>query len=472
MEATSKRNLLLYALISAVSFVYLVMHSNPGSSVPVFIIIQFTFWFYLAPKRKPLWIFAPIFILALNSFISSNSLWHASNFLVITLLYSVMILIMIDDFPIKENSLKFVFKALGNIFSPLTHFAVPFRWWAEVNGNKTETLKRVLIGIAITVPCLVFLIIMLSSADTVFLKGAGSLLEFIGAGINLQLFLKVVLGIIVGLYLLGFMYITHNPPEVKEEEAEGKALNGDLTILNILLISVLIIYTLFVFIQFRYLFAGGQLPYGLSYTEYARKGFFELLFLSGLNILLILITVNLTKAKISLWSQITKYLCHYLCLITIILLTSSFYRMWLYSSADGLTRLRFLVFGFLIFEAIGLLITFFYISKPSFNIAAVYLAIGLIYYLILNLVPIDSIIAKNQVDRYFNNQKSGIEYVFTLSPDAAPQIARLLNSENVDEKVKERVDAYFGYIDKQYENKEGWQEYNLSIEKAHALSGR
>lgn len=469
MEATAKRNLLIYALISAVSFAYLIMHENAGISVPVFITLQFAFWFYLAPKKKPLWLFVPIFILALNPFISENPIWYGVNFIVITLLYSVMVLIIIDKFPIREDSLKFILKTLENAFSPWSHIILPFKWGAEIDSNKTAVIKRALKGIVITVPCLAFLIFMLASADTIFLKSTDSMLVFIGKGVNLQLLLRVISGIIVGLYLFGLMYIAYHPQDDGESSPEVKHMNGDLAILNMLLISVLIVYTLFVFIQFRYLFAGGELPYGLSYTEYARKGFFELLFLSGLNILLILITVNLTRIKQGLWPQITKYLCHYLCLVTIIMLTSSFYRMWLYSSADGLTRLRFLVFGFLIFEAIGLLITFFYIHKPSFNIAAVYLAIGLIYYLLLNLVPMDNLIAKNQVDRYFNNQKSGIEYTLTLSSDAAPQIARLLKADNVDQQVKERAYTYFKYIEQQYSNKAGWQEYNLSAEKGHAL---
>jgi uncharacterized membrane protein len=92
---------------------------------------------------------------------------------------------------------------------------------------------------------------------------------------------------------------------------------------------------------------------------YARRGFFELIFLTGVNIAFILLTVWLTKAQKSRAANLTKILCLYLCAITVILLISSFYRMWLHGYDDGLTRMRFLVFGFLIFEFIGLIFTFF-----------------------------------------------------------------------------------------------------------------
>jgi len=119
------------------------------------------------------------------------------------------------------------------------------------------------------------------------------------------------------------------------------------------------------------------------------------------------------------------------------------------------------VFGFLIFEAAGLVITFFYILKPKFNIAAVYLAIALIYYLTLNVVPMDGIIAKDQIDRYFKTGQEGIYYVLTLSADAAPQVARLLESD--DERVKIEAGLYFRRNNGYYSDfVPRWQRWNLS----------
>lgn len=463
MEKTVQNRLLLYALISAVSFIFLIMPDYAAISVPLFFVLQFACWYYLAPEKKPLWLFVPIFILSLNPFISANPIWHASNVFVIIGLYSVMVLVMIDQFPIKEDSFRFVFNVIENVFRPLKHALLPFKWWSRDQQKKTEIIKRVAIGIAVIVPCLFILIVMLASADMVFLKGTSRFFDSLWHFLDSEMVYKTIWGAAVGLYLFGFMYIACNPGDGAQIR-EPQASNKDLAILNALLISVLTVYTLFVFIQFRYLFAGAELPYGLSYSEYARRGFFELLFLSGFNIMLILISVRLTRLREGLGAKIAGYLCHYLCVVTIILLTSSFYRLWLYSADFGLTRLRLLVFGFLIFEAIGLLITFLYIQKPKFNIVAVYLSIGLLYYLTLNIVPIDNLIAKNQVDRYFALQRQGIEYIMTLSPDAAPQIARLLGSDEGDEHTQQLARKYFSDLNARYSVEErGWQGYNLSI---------
>ena len=121
------------------------------------------------------------------------------------------------------------------------------------------------------------------------------------------------------------------------------------------------------------------------------------------------------------------------------------------------------MFGFLIFESIGLLITFFYIIKPKFNIIAVYLVIALVYYLLLNVVPIDAIVAKSQVDRYYGHRGYGISYVMTLSADAAPQIARLLDAPTYP--AREQAEAWFARQKSYYADfVPRWQRFNLSVE--------
>ena len=443
MEKTTKRKLLYYLLISAVSFSYLILPKNAGISVPIFVLIQFVFLYLLAPKKKPLLMFIPIFILALNSFISASEIWRVSNFFVTIVLYSVMTLWMAGKFSIPD--------IIKNIFTPIANFIIPIKWGAEANKENVKTAQRILIGVVISVPCLAFLLLLLSSADAIFANILGDFVKLI----DINILLKIVIGIIAGFYLFGMVYSVYQPK--MERIYVKRQINGDLIILNILLTSILAVYTIFVVIQFKYLFANGnELPYGLTYTYYARRGFFELLFLTGLNILLILITINLTKTQ---KAKFTKILCCYLCAVTIILLVSSFYRMWLYNTDDGLTRLRFLVFGFLIFEAIGLIFTFVFIFKPKLNIIAVYACIGLTYYLLLNVVPMDAIIAKDQIDRYFENGAGGIDYTLTLSPDAANQIARLRECD--DSAIKEMVREYFNNGDS-LPTWWQWQQWNFS----------
>ena len=200
-----------------------------------------------------------------------------------------------------------------------------------------------------------------------------------------------------------------------------------------------------------------------------------MVFLSVLNIALILITTYLLKDKIygekNIWSSATRIMLIYLCIITGIMLISSYYRMSLYDSAYGFTRLRVLVYMFLIFEGLGLAATLIYIIKHNFSILAVYAAVGIAFYLTLNLVKIDEIIAERNIDMYFAGQTESLDmdYLMSLSADASPQIMRLMDKE-VEIITRNKARIYMEGLNELYARSEyGWRSYNLSVEKTKEL---
>ena len=457
----SKAKLLAYALISSVTFALCVMPQLPGISIPVFTTIQFICLFFILPNKKRLLWFIPIGILSLNYFIYANTIWHISNFIVILFLYACML----TNFNLKDTSMSF-FKNILNVLKPFKYIHLPLKWTAHIAGGKAPVIKRTIIALFIALPFTLVLTFILTSADMVFSAQIGNFFTSLMKNIKFNTIYIIICGKIAGLYLFGMIYSSFKPADSKIS-CDFK-LKVDPIIINILLVSILFVYSFFVIIQFKYLFAGSTLPYGLTYTEYARKGFFELFFLTGINITLILLTVKISNTFSEKCKQFTKILSCYLCFVTIILLISSFYRMHLYTSDDGLTRLRFLVMGFLIFEGIGLLITLLYIIKPKFNIISVYLIIALSYYCILNITPMDTIIAKNQISKYESGKQDSISYVLTLSPDAAPVIYEFsLNNPDY------AINSYFTKIETDYSKiPHRWQRYNISIEKALKLTSQ
>jgi len=453
-----KIKLLIYTLISAISFTYLIMPENAGISVPLFTIIQFAFLWILVPDKKRLILFVPIFIISLNSFLSANHIWKISNFIISVVLYSCIFI----KFDFKKISLSYFLDIILSVVQPIAFVGIPFRWICEINNEKTAFIKRILIAIFACIPCVLILLIMLSNADMIFSMKTADFMTNIFGMFQFNTVFKIICGIMAGLYFFGVLYYAHMG-HYKIQEGNDCP-KGDLIIINIILSVVLFIYTMFVVIQFKYLFAGSALPNGLTYTEYARKGFFELLWLSVINIAGILTVIFFIKNNTGKWMNATKLLCHYLCAVTVILLISSFYRMLLYTGDDGLTRLRFFVMGFLIFESIGLLITFVYIAIPKFNITLIYTIIALTYYCVLNIIPSDNIIAKNQIDIYLNNERNDVAYIYTLSADA-PCAMKYLYENTDDPEIKRQITEFL-------KNKTTfdipcrWQRYNLSVENA------
>ena len=464
LNIRQRRKLVGYLILSALSFAYLILAPQAGIAISIFVLLQLVYLYFLLPRKLPILAMLPVLAFGLNAVLSANLMWRIPNLFVAFALYSVMTLWIQKELNLTESLPQFLQNICGNLGHAFAHFREPVAWGAEAQEEHLPLIKRIMIGIMISIPCLIFLAFMLSRADAIFYHTGLRFFDWLSRIIGMDTLWRIFVGILAGFYLFGLIY----PMFVKKEKKEPlmrEARRGDLMILNIVLVSVLLMYTLFVVIQFRYLFAPPNgLPYGLNFVHYARRGFFELLFLTAVNILFILIAVWLSKEQKGTWAKLTKILCLYLCAVTVVLLVSSFYRMWLYSSDDGLTRLRFLVFGFLIFEAIGLGFTFVYIIRPKFNIIAVYLVIALTYYMLLNLVPMDQIIAKNQIDRYFETGRGGIAYTLTLSPDAAPEIARLLDSERA--QTRQNTEFYLLWTENLAETRSDWRQWNLSISRA------
>lgn len=484
MENKIKLKLSTYGIVSAASYVYLVLADNPGISVPLFFLIQ-AVSLYLVLKNqgevkdiRGMILMVPIFIISLNRFISTGRMWGGINFLAVVFLYSVMFLMLSGNLELVKINIRGILKIIVNIFEPFMNFIVPFRWIAERSKDKEKNIliKRILTGIGISLPCVFFLVSMLASADMVFNEGVISFNNWVVNLLDIFQLIKVAIGIFAGLYLFGHLYAVFCENEkplvvlAGDDITSAHVIKGDVIVINILTASVLAVYTLFIAIQFRYLFSSGELPYGLNYAEYARRGFFELVFLSVLNIALILAAIFLLRDKIyaekSKGALFTKTMLVYLCVITGVLLVSSFYRMSLYDSAYGFTRLRILVNMFLVFEAVGLLATLVYILKHSFNILLVYAAIGLCYYMTVNVVKIDKIIAEKNVDMYFAGQVESLDinYLTRLSADVVPEMIRLI--DDAEDEARYRAIRYLDDITQMYENRtKNWQSYNLSAEK-------
>ena len=452
----NKNKFLAYLCVTFLSFAYLVMPSNSGIGMPIFALLQAAMLPFVVENKRSLFWLIPILAIFTNPFISANPIWKISNVFAFVILWALMF----SKVSLLKRTSVFFKNLFSNIAMPFKFFALPFKTLLAQNENRGKIIGRVLLGLLIAIPSVALLTTLLCMADSVFRENVMTLLDNLYRLVNFTTVLKVLVSLGCALYIFGAVYNSNSKVE-QTEEAAPKTRNGDLIILNILLISVVTIYTLFALIQFRYLFARGQLPGGLEYFEYARRGFFELLTLTAINIVIILVAVKLTTAKYDqLWGKIAKYLCFALGLLTIVMLASSFYRMWLYSDADGLTRLRLLVFCFLAFELVGLLATLVYILKPKFNMVVGYFIIMVAYYAFVNLLPLDYFVAKSQVDRYLlNGDSGGIEYTMTLSADALPQVARLLDT-GLDSDASTFINNLHSEKKSTYPR---WQRYNLSL---------
>ncbi len=164
---------------------------------------------------------------------------------------------------------------------------------------------------------------------------------------------------------------------------------------------------------------------GLTYSEYARQGFWQLLWATLLTLVVIALALRWAPRAGAGDRRLVRVVLGALCLLTLVVVASALRRMDLYVEAYGLTRLRVSVAAMELW--LGLVIALI-MAAGAFGrrwlpravagsaVAAV-LAFGL-------LSP-DGMVAENNAARFRETGKIDLAYFQSLSADAVPALDRL-----------------------------------------------
>ena len=453
---------------------------EPGISVMLFVIsflVGFIFLMYKHKKienKKALILVIPITLLSATYFIYHNTLFQTINVLMIVLLTIIMCIyttkahVKIQGFLVKGiELLAGTFESISDVIDNLKN---KFKKKKDIENEKSEKLKQGLKSFVYAIPVILVVLVLLMSADSVF---ANIFVNIFGEFKNIfmaenfvmfclriciiMIFFFTFSGFFVNILKTDTMFNSETEEKITEVHIEKMTINMILTILNIF-------YLIFSIIQFTSLFSNMNTN-NLDYATYARQGFFQLMMISFINIVMII----LAKVNKGDTSDYTKAMSILTLLFTVVILLSAFFRMNLYEKAYGYTYLRLFVYYILATEFILVLPIGLWILDKKIDILKWTIGIVTIMYLILNFSNIESTIAKRNVDRYFENQEENeidLEYLFHhTGTDAIGQMKRLLNAK--DETVVKKVKEYLLQEKEELQNTEtNWQETNLSEIKA------
>ena len=229
------------------------------------------------------------------------------------------------------------------------------------------------------------------------------------------------------------------------------------------LTPLLILYAIFSWIQIGALFLGSMsLPDGYSYSEYAREGFWQLLFVCIVNLGIVLICYSCFKE-----SKVLKIVQTLMIVCTYIMLLSAAFRMGMYVDAYGLTRKRVYVFWALAVLAILFVGVAMAVWKGKFSLFRFGATVVVVMYLSFSLSHIDYWIAHYNVfvrndlvemENDWGGSTSVLEYLQEdLSLDAAPVVFDYFEKEE-----KKDIDSFYEEEIEASHEEMGWRTFNLS----------
>ena len=273
-------------------------------------------------------------------------------------------------------------------------------------------------GIAITIPVFIVVFALLASADIVFNDMAKNLLRDVdfSDAFNIALMILVV-------FFITYCILAYCCKKTIKEEVEDSRKGEPLIAIPVVTI-LSILYIVFSGIQIVYLFLGRmQLPSGYTYAQYAREGFFQLLAVSIINLIIVLIGLYYFKPN-----KVLKAVLTIMSLCTFVMIASSAMRMMIYIMYYYLTFLRIFVLWSLLVLFLIFCGVIAYIVKESFPLFRYSMIVVTSLYIALSFSHPDYWIAKVNLDstkatrsEFFRGSAYEDYYLLsTLSADAAP----------------------------------------------------
>lgn len=455
-----------FLFFSGMSFLYGIlftfcMYQNVnGITFPFIVLITIVFGVKYIKKigfqiQKDTWLYVGgMLLLGISSSMTASGFFIFFNLIGIFLLFIAM---MVHQFYRDQEwwfqtYVQNFFLLIGTTISGIRY---PFQHAAKnVVGKSTDKKKNavyIFIGVGIAFLLLIIIFPLLIHSDRIFEMYFGSFIKNIHLG---DLFWMFIMAVIMSILCYAFFgaLCEYN---LKKNTEQRK--NGCNPIIGITFTSILaFIYLLYSGIQIIFLFIRMErgLPGNITYSAYARSGFWELLIISIINFVLVLICAYLFEEN-----RVLKILLTVISFCTFVMIFSSAYRMCMYVKIFHLTFLRILVLWFLFLLALIMGGTVLNIYKKKFPLFRYIMLVTACCYILFSLSKPDYWIAKYNVAHMDKIEWQDLNYfLYGLSEDASSVIAEIDIRERMvygyEDDAEETIETYFKGIQIKYDRKD------------------
>jgi len=356
--------------------------------------------------------------------------------------------------------------ALQFLFSrPIQLFFEDIEWRGIIDENLRAQVSAVLRGVAIALPVLAVFGVLFASADAAFaaLLGKTFQLDFGQTATHLLLVVGSVWA--AGGYLHGMFNFSLTNAEFDLPREESLKLG--LVEAGVVLGLIDLLFLSFVLVQAQYFFGGANLvevTNGMTYAEYARRGFFELVTVASLVIPVLLLLDWLVDKASAAGVVIIRALSGVQIGLLFVIMLSAVQRMRLYQHEYGMTELRLYTTAFMAWLAVVCVIflaTVMRGERKAFAFASV--LSGLLVVGGLHAINPDAMIVSTNIDRARDGKSFDVDYALKLSNDAIPTLIAGLSDLKPEEQraVYTKLRSSFGRA-----WKADWRAWNWSGSRA------
>jgi len=489
-KLTRPKFLLAISFALAWGFDYLFWGKQWGISVPVFTLLLVLVGLLLArrqglqPARASLWLLLPLLFFAVVSAFRLEPLTVLVSRALVLLLSALLAVTFLGGHWLDYSFSDFVAKLVSLVPNGLglLRDTTPADRNAKEKSFSIRSLAPVFRGLLFALPILWFLSILLSSADPYFSRWLTDLFQFLKIE-NLSDYLFRAFYIVVFTYIIASVYLfalikSRKEQLISEKKPWLKPLVGFAEAATVL-VSVNLLFTAFVFVQLKYFFGGVanivDNPNGLTFAEYARRGFSEMVFVAVISLLLFIALSTIGKRQKNQQQKWFSGLGIWLFALVAIILVSTYQRLLLYESAYGFSRLRTYSHVFMIW--LGLLLLAVVIlevlrKQRAFALAVLLVALG--FAASLSSLNVDGFITRANIQRAELGYEFDVPYLASLSEDAVPALLDQYNQLDLASKPDlagqvAAAMACHAELHEKYTTILPWQSWNWSRSRANQI---
>ena len=336
-------------------------------------------------------------------------------------------------------------------------------------GRKNR--KGVIIGVLTGIVLLIVIIPILASADENMAKQVDEFFRDVDIGTILLYAFLFLFGASLTAGLIANAKLKNVTGPLTAKQSEGKRPIESVTS-SIALSFASVIYVLFAAIQFSYFFEPQETlrsVLGLTSSEYAVRGFSEMMFITCLNFVLLSLSMRYTKKREDQKPQpYLKTLYVLLVAFNFVILASSHLRISLYEESFGFNVSRFLSHSFMLLLALFNLIMLIRVFSERVKPAKLFAVTALIYFCTIVAINPEHFVVQHNIARYEQGEKIDTAYLFDLSGEALAGACAFVEVHPEAYDLSAQQEARWTYnILQERADEYGWQSLNLA--EQHAL---
>lgn len=361
----------------------------------------------------------------------------ANDFLVFIDLVMIASLLALSLLVARDASLASDYGAVTILTAPVQGLAFAVRnaiatSTGLVQSRAVAKLNPAARGALLALPVVIVFALLFASADPVFASGRDFVYKAVATWANVP---RIVFGAAVALFVAGAYGASLPMPSAPRSPTPGtRAVEPiALTERGIVLAATAGICWLFVLLQIGYLFRAdpASADSGVTFAQYARRGFGELAVAATIAVLVIVGAHNNLSAAIVRRRVRNSLVIPSLALLAAVacILVSAFNRVSLYENAYGYSTQRVYAQAYIVFT-FAVLITLAWRVLRDFNVRALarnVMTVSLATFAFLVYWNTDAWVARANLDRFARTGKLDVMYLINgLSRDAHPAIVEAL----------------------------------------------